>query len=193
MKRSRIIAAVVVLVLFGAATAGFSYLTMEVYKPEKGIEKELKDLGATRKGYIVLGDETADTAIVFYPDEKVNYMAYGPLMALIAEKGYMCIVPEIATGLATLDYKAAKDVMADYPEVTTWYIGGHGLGGQAAAKYAAGNTDKFSGVVLLAAYSKEDLTGKKLSVLSVYGDCDTAMDRVKYEEYRSNFPSDLRS
>lgn len=189
MKKSRIIAAVVVLVLFGTATAGFSYLTMEVYKPEKGIKQELKDEGATRKGYIVLGDETADTALVFYPDEKVNYMAYGPIMALIAEKGYMCIVPEIATGLATLDYKAAKDAMEDYSEVTTWYIGGHGLGGQAAAKYAVGNADKFSGVVLLASFSKKDLTGTNLSVLSVYGDCDTALDMVKYGEYRSNLPS----
>lgn len=189
MKKSKIIIAILVIILFGVATAGFTYLTMEIYKPESGIESQIKEDGAKKKGYIAYGDETADTAIVLYPDEKVNYMAYGPLAKLISENSdCICIVPEIITGFANLDYKAAEDVMEEYPDVSVWYIGGHGLGGTAAAKYAD-KTGSFEGVALIASYAEVDISDMK--VLSIIGSCDAVVDSATYDQYKNNLPDDL--
>ena len=59
-----------------------------------------------------------------------------------------------------------------------------------AASYAAKHAEEFEGLVLLAAYSTEDLSDSGLKVLSLYGSEDGVLNREKYEEYRSNLPED---
>ena len=59
-----------------------------------------------------------------------------------------------------------------------------------AASFAAENTDFYEGLILLAAYSTEDLSGKGLKVCSLYGDRDGVLNLEKYEQYRSNLPED---
>lgn len=91
--------------------------------------------------------------------------------------------------LAVLDMNAADGIHEDFPEVNSWYIGGHSLGGAMAASYAAKHTDELDGLVLLAAYSTADLTGSRLRVYSTYGSEDGVMNREKYEADRSNLPA----
>ena len=57
-----------------------------------------------------------------------------------------------------------------------------------AASYAAKHPDLFQGLILLAAYSTEDLRDSGLSVLSVYGSEDGVLNRKKYDVYRENLP-----
>ena len=57
-----------------------------------------------------------------------------------------------------------------------------------AASYVSKHTEDFEGLVLLAAYSTEDLSDSGLKVLSVYGSEDGVLNREKYEEYRDNLP-----
>lgn len=62
------------------------------------------------------------------------------------------------------------------------------MGGSMAAACAADHTGLFEGLVLLAAYSTEDLGGTGLRVLSAYGSEDRVLDLENYEKYRSNLP-----
>ena len=71
-----------------------------------------------------------------------------------------------------------------------WYIGGHSLGGAMAASYAAEHAEDYEGLLLLAAYSTEDLAGTDLRVCFVYGSSDGVLNMEKYEQYRSNLPED---
>ena len=59
-----------------------------------------------------------------------------------------------------------------------------------AASFAAENTDFYEGLILLAAYSTEDLSETGLKVCSLYGDRDGVLNLEKYEQYRSNLPED---
>lgn len=59
-----------------------------------------------------------------------------------------------------------------------------------AASYAADHIGELDGVVLLAAYSTQDLIESGLTVLSIYGSEDGVLDMEKYERYRSNLPAD---
>lgn len=90
--------------------------------------------------------------------------------------------------LAVLDVNAADSVFDMFPEISSWYIGGHSLGGSMAASYALENTDKLEGLVLLASYSAADLTGTDLKVASIYGSNDGVLNMEKYNEYKTNLP-----
>lgn len=126
--------------------------------------------------------------LVFYPGGKVEHTAYAPLMRELAEKGILCVLPEMPLRLAVLDVNAAKEVPEQYPEVGDWYIGGHSLGGSMAAACAETYADRFEGLVLLASYSTKDLTDSNLRVLSVYGTEDGVLNRENYSENRGNLP-----
>ena len=68
----------------------------------------------------------------------------------------------------------AQEVIAAYPGVQHWGIGGHSLGGVMAAHFAYQNPDAVQGLVLWAAYpaSGDDLSGQALQVVSIIGDRD---------------------
>ncbi len=129
--------------------------------------------------------------IIFYPGGSVEAKAYAPLMHAIAEEGYLCVIVKMPLKLAVLDTDKADIVRADYPNVADWYMAGHSLGGAMAATYAHENAAQLRGVILLAAYSTEDLTKDNLEVLSIYGSLDGVLNMENYEEYRSNLPADM--
>lgn len=138
------------------------------------------------KDRTVFAPDAPEAGLIFYPGGKVEYTAYAPLMKALAEKSILCVLLEMPCNLAVLDMSAAEGIPAEFPEIDTWYIGGHSLGGSMAASYAAEHTEEFSGLVLLAAYSTAEITD--LSVISLYGSEDGVMNREKYQECRKNLP-----
>ena len=144
-----------------------------------------------RDGTIVCAPEDPMAGLIFYPGGKVEYTAYQPLMEACAEKGILCALVEMPFNLAVLDIGAANGIREQFPQVETWHIGGHSLGGSMAAAYAADHTDALAGLVLLGAYSTEDLSQSGLRVLSVYGSEDRVMNREKYDANLPHLPADF--
>ncbi len=142
-------------------------------------------------GTIVFGDKYAETGFIFYPGGKVEYTAYIPLMHELSERGFFCVLVEMPFNLAVFDVNAADGIQKKYPEIKKWYIGGHSLGGAMAASYLSEHKRAFDGLVLLAAYSSDDLSKTDLEVLSVFGSNDRVMNRQKYKKNKSNLPSDF--
>lgn len=93
--------------------------------------------------------------------------------------------------LAVLDINAADGILEQYPDIEKWYIGGHSLGGAMASSYLSDNADSFEGLVLLGAYSTENLSNTDLDVLSIYGSEDRVMNRKKYDANKGNLPNDF--
>ena len=142
-------------------------------------------------GMIVFEPEGATKGVIIYPGGKVEYTAYIPLMQACAEEGILCVLVEMPYNLAVFDVNAADGIQKDYPEIEEWYIGGHSLGGSMAASYLADNADDYEGLILLGSYSTADLSDTDLAVLSVFGSEDKVMNREKYEDNKSNLPSDF--
>ncbi len=141
------------------------------------------------RGVYAFEPNETSVGFIFYPGGKVEHDAYYPLMQRCAEYGILSIVVEMPFNLAVLDVDAADGIKEKYPDIKSWYIGGHSLGGSMAASYAADNALDFEGVILLASYSTADLSQTELSVLSVYGSEDGVLNAEKYEKYLSNMPS----
>ena len=131
------------------------------------------------------------TGLIFYPGGKVEYTAYEPLMKSLASKGILCVLVEMPFHLAVFDVNAADGIQNHFPQIESWYIGGHSLGGAMAASYIGGNVTDYEGLILLGAYSTADLTEASLEVLSVYGSEDTVLDKGKYDENMMNLPDNF--
>ena len=141
------------------------------------------------KGLAVFAPENPQIGFIFYPGGKMEFTAYAPLMRTLAENGVLCVIPKMPLNLAVMGIDTAEDISVRFPEIETWYIGGHSLGGSMAASHAS-HCNKVKGLILLAAYSTVDLSGSGLQVLSIYGSEDRVLNMEKYEEYFPNLPSD---
>ncbi len=140
---------------------------------------------------ITFGDSNSDVGFIFYPGGKVEYTAYAPILKQIAFGNVFCVLPKMPFNLAVFNTDAALDIMKEYTQIKHWYIGGHSLGGAMAANFAAANTDKFEGIILLASYPTKDLSSGDLPVLSIYGRNDHVLNLDKYNKYRLLMPTEF--
>lgn len=141
---------------------------------------------------IVFSPEHPSAGLIFYPGGKVEFEAYTPLLEACAENGILCVLPHMPGNLAVLDENAADGIAEEYPEIHSWYLAGHSLGGTIAAIYAEKHPNDYSGLILLASYSTKNLSESGLKVLSMYGSEDGVMNRENYAKNRAMLPSDAR-
>ena len=193
-KRTRIILSVCLALLLVIGIGGYAYVSDYYHADETALEAmayQTDRVQAEQDGDVIwFVPEEPTAGLIFYPGGKVEHTAYAPLLHSCAENGILCALVQMPGNLAVLDANAADGLQEAYPEITTWYIAGHSLGGAMAANYAAAHPEDFDGLILLAAYSTKDLTGTPLRVLSVYGSEDGVMNRESYEKNRANLPAD---
>lgn len=193
-RRTRIILSVCLAGFLVFGISGYAYVSDYYHADEKALEAMAYQTGSVQTEqdgdviWFVPEDPTA--GLIFYPGGKVEYTAYAPLLRACAENGILCALVRMPGNLAVLDANAADGLQQEHPEVTTWYIAGHSLGGAMAASHAAAHEKDFDGLILLAAYSTKDLSQTTLRVLSVYGSEDGVMNRESYEKNRANLPAD---
>ena len=170
-KRTRIILSVCLVVLLAFGIGGYAYVIDYYHADETALEAMayLTDsVQAEQDGDVIwFVPEDPTAGLIFYPGGKVEYTAYAPLLRACAENRILCALVRMPGNLAVLDANAADGLRQEHPEVTTWYIAGHSLGGAMAANYAAAHDGDYDGLILLAAYSTKDLTGTTLRGLSV--------------------------
>jgi hypothetical protein len=131
------------------------------------------------------------TGFIFYPGGHVDYRAYAPYLRDLAEQGTLAVLVPMPLSLAVLSPERAEDVIGSFPQVTTWVIGGHSLGGAMAANFVANHPDQVQGLVFLAAYpaDSDSLAGQNIQVLSVSGSEDGLATREKIAASKTLLPS----
>jgi hypothetical protein len=118
--------------------------------------------------------DRATTGLILYPGGRVDPRAYAPAARQLASQGSLVIITPMPLNLAVLSPGRAGQVMAAFPDVQRWTVGGHSLGGAMAARFALQQPGAVQGLVLWAAYpgSSDDLSGQDLVVTSIYGTHD---------------------
>lgn len=127
--------------------------------------------------------EPPSTGIVFYPGGRVDPRAYAPAAKDLAEQGYLVVIPPMPFNLAVFAPDRAADVIAAFPEINCWVVGGHSLGGVMAAQVADKLGEQVSGLLFWASYPADslDLSQSDLQVLTVSASEDglTTPDEVQ--------------
>jgi hypothetical protein len=146
----------------------------------------------TNARWLVFQPNSANDTIgfIFYPGGRVDYRSYAPLAHTIANEGYLTIIVPMPLNLAVLGFNSANDVIASYPNITKWTIGGHSLGGSMAAQYIHDNPTKIEGLVLLAAYppSGVDLSKLNLAVTTIHGSNDGLVSTKQIDDSLKQLP-----
>lgn len=119
-------------------------------------------------------DEASDVGLIFYPGARADPVAYAPILRELASRGYFIVLTPMPLNLALLAPDRATEVMQRFPQVTRWVVGGHSVGGVAAAAFAARHPGELAGLLLWASYPSpfHDLSTRRLPVLSVAGSRD---------------------
>lgn len=159
--------------------AGFS---LWAYTPAAPMPEALSSMQGnssvqvTNDGWVTFMPATGepDTGVIFYPGGRVDYRAYAPLMSKLAAQGYLVTLVPMPFNLAVFGSEKADQVMAAYPEVEKWIIGGHSLGGAMASSYVYNNPGMVDGIFFLAAYpaGNQSLADSEVKVLSISGTND---------------------
>jgi pimeloyl-ACP methyl ester carboxylesterase len=131
----------------------------------------------------------SDIGLVFIPGAKVDPLAYAAtLSGLVADDGLTVVITRPTLNLAFFDLRPLSAFTDAAPEVTTWLIGGHSLGGVKACQLAP----DASGLVLFASYCANDLAASALPVLSIAGSEDGLSTPQKIADARHLLPADAQ-
>ena len=144
------------------------------------------------EGWYVLEPEGEPVAgFVFYPGGLVDPAAYTPLMERLSDGGVLAVIVPMPLELAVFDIDRADEVIAAYPEVEHWTIGGHSLGGAMACEYVAAHPEVFDGLVLLASYPADstDLSSTDVQTVLIYGTEDGVSGDV-FQDAAARLPTD---
>jgi predicted alpha/beta-hydrolase family hydrolase len=136
-------------------------------------------------------DSEPAVGFIFYPGGRVDPRAYAPVAKAIADEGFLVVIVPMPLNLAITNANAANDVIAAYPQVEQWAIGGHSLGGAMAARYVYTHSEAVDGLVLWAAYPAEtdDLSQRQdLVIASIYGSEDGLATVEKVDASRALLP-----
>ncbi len=172
------------LVLILAAGAGFGIYVSDYYKADAraATAQSQADI-LTRSHWTELEAPSDDIGFIFYPGAKVESAAYLPLMQQLRAQGCSCYLADMPFHLAFFGVNRADAIIAAHPEIQTWYIGGHSLGGAFAGAYAAKHAEQIHGVILLGAYLYGGYPASRS--LTIYGSEDHILhrDKITYSDH----------
>ncbi len=134
-------------------------------------------------------------AVVFYPGARVAPEAYVATWApIVAATDTLVLIPQMPFNLAVFGRSRADDLIADHPEIDTWWVGGHSLGGSMAASWLGGQPEGgVEGLVLWASYATQGAglaERADVRVLSVSGSRDGLATREDITDRIGTLPDD---
>lgn len=177
-----IIVTISLVILFGGA---FLIYVSDYYRADDVAKAALQSdsiMQINDRLIILSSSSPQDTAMIFYPGAKVEYFGYLPLLEKIRDTSDItCILVKMPFNMAIFDAYAADRIIDQYPDIKSWYIAGHSMGGAMASDYASNHQDKIEGLILLGAYIYGNYPVE--NALTVYGSFNTSVaDKINYTE-----------
>jgi dienelactone hydrolase len=182
--------------LLVVAAGGFLAWTRLARYPAFPEAAALAETARTPQGwYAFQPAQPAGTGFIFYPGGLVDPAAYAPLMKQLSDQGILSVSVPMPLDLAIFGVNKAGEVIAAYPEVKHWIIGGHSLGGSMAAEYVKGHPTAVEGLAFMAAYPADstDLSALPIKVVSMHGSNDGLATGAKIQNSLKNLPTDTQA
>ncbi|GAA6755665.1 carboxymethylenebutenolidase [Thermus sp. 2.9] len=177
--------------LLAAGVVGLSFYFLRPLKAEPWVRGALKGTGLEVKEApygLELAPQKPKALLAFYPGARVEPLAYAPVLAPVAQAGYLVVLLKVPSGIALLAKERALEAKAAHPNLPL-VVGGHSLGGVAAAELAA--REKLP-LLLFASYPEADLSGESLPTLALFGTEDGLLPPLKAREKAKKLPKTAR-
>ena len=136
--------------------------------------------------------EETEIGLIFYPGGLVEPTAYAPVLHQIAEKGILVIITPMPLNLAIFNTGAAGPVIDAYPDITTWILAGHSLGGASAAIFAENDPNRIDAIALWDSYppNSADLSDNSISAISIFGTTNNFPNTENFNDKKHLLPAD---
>ncbi len=188
-----LLGAVVTLALFGANY--LSYERQPMPQASAALESD-ETVSVTHAPWLTFtpASPAPATGFIFYPGGRISYLGYSDLMRAISGKGYLVVVPKMPLNMAVFDVNIADEIIAAHPEIKHWVIGGHSVGGTAAALYTSTHPTQIAGLAIWSSYPADgsDISGLKIPVILMYGGNETGVTDESVDTRKHLLPSDTR-
>ena len=126
--------------------------------------------------------------LIFYPGARVDARAYANVLTPIVEAGYEVVIVKPPLGIAFFSTSFASGWIDARPDIDTWAVGGHSLGGVVASSSADGD-EPIDGLVLYASFPASDISGAPVQVSSIYGLNDAIAEPQRIEDSATDLPA----
>ncbi|MEO5745997.1 MAG: alpha/beta hydrolase [Terracoccus sp.] len=126
--------------------------------------------------------------LVFQPGARVDPRAYVPLLQQVSRTGVLVVIVKQPFDIGFTAIGAPGPIIAAHPEVRSWAVAGHSLGGVAASSFAGGHTDTVKGLVLWASFPLGSLADTSLKVASISGTNDGLATPADIEASKADLP-----
>jgi len=139
-------------------------------------------------------DSELKTGFIFYPGGRIDPRAYASLARAITAEGYLVVIPTMPINMAIFDTDAADEIIAQYPDIEHWAIGGHSVGGTAAAIYTDIHPEIIEGLAIWASYPADstDISDMDIPIISIYGSREEGVTDESVSERAHLLPEDTR-
>lgn len=133
----------------------------------------------------------AKTGVILYPGGRCDARAYAPILKPLAEAGYLVVLPNMPLRMAVIDANRAAKIMATFPAIERWIIGGHSMGGAMAAAFAHNNPGTVAGLFFMGSYaaSMHAIPDSDLPVLMISGSRDFITRAAELEAQPERLPA----
>jgi hypothetical protein len=136
---------------------------------------------------------TPTKGFIFYPGGECDERGYAELAQGVAAEGYLVVIVPMPLQLAVLAPDRATEVMAAFPEIDKWAIGGHSLGGAMAARYVYRHPGAIDGLLFWDGYPPEtdDISERELPVMLIHRSDESGEPPDHYIPYIPKLPDHL--
>jgi pimeloyl-ACP methyl ester carboxylesterase len=168
------------------------------------MQPEAGPLAAVRSDSALTLSESADgvvltprhpdgTGLVYIAGARVDPAAYADKLSGIADAGVTVVIARPILNFAIFEVRPLSTFEGLAPKVTTWYVGGHSLGGVRACQYAADAAPgTIAGLVIFGSYCSVDLSHSSLPVLTLSATRDGLSTPAKIAAAAHLLPSTAR-
>jgi hypothetical protein len=138
--------------------------------------------------------DVSPVGVFFQPGAKVEARAYAAVLRPLAEAGHTVVIAKQPLGIAFLSLGAFESARDANPQIASWVVGGHSLGGTVAAMEAeAHDSDAMApvtGLMLYASYPASDMSTSLVSdVISISGTNDGLATPADIDASRGDLPA----
>jgi hypothetical protein len=109
--------------------------------------------------------------LVFLAGEHIDASAYAYTLSGLVDDGITVVIARPMLSLAILEFRPLTTFTGLAPGISTWYVGGHSVGGVRACQYAKDDYT-VGGLILFGSSCALDLSHSSIPVLSIGGSRD---------------------
>ncbi len=201
MKPKKILQKIIIFLLISLliGVAIFVLWANSIYQadPEKlsSVRTNSSFIITEKPGYFQISPSNCDAGcergLIFYPGAKVDPKAYFYKLSGLATKEYgkvKIFITKPTLNLAFFGVNQGNDIINDQPEIKSWSIGGHSLGGAMSCEFLKNNPQQVKKLILIGSYCASDLSKFNIDVLTIHGDLDKVLSNEKLTENAKNLP-----